>query len=230
MVAFSLITDRISNSIIKSRMAKTSSASIRSFQQASNVVAATSMPIAILVVLAFIAASSIAVIYPAFEKINRVRALHYCNGVSPFALWFGYLMFDLQFIVIQTVVVWSLFLCSFARKAVVRSKLSSWGLHPLRACHLSGNVCSFPRHQKGCLCNCCWPTYPFGCLLFCCIRYESIPWQPVQYLPKLFVYSVWSRSHVTSGKLSSRSVPNRECVRNPLWQICNRRCIEPFHV
>jgi ATP-binding cassette subfamily A (ABC1) protein 3 len=48
------------------------------------------------------------VIYPAYEKINHVRALHYCNGVSPFALWFGYFLFDLQFIIIQAFFVWGL--------------------------------------------------------------------------------------------------------------------------
>jgi ABC-type transport system involved in cytochrome c biogenesis ATPase subunit len=58
--------------------------------------------------LAFVTASSIAVIYPAYEKINHVRALHYCNGVSPFALWFGYLLFDIQFILIQAFFVWGL--------------------------------------------------------------------------------------------------------------------------
>lgn len=58
--------------------------------------------------MAFITASSISVIYPAYEKINHVRALHYCNGVSPFALWFGYLLFDIQFIIIQAFFVWGL--------------------------------------------------------------------------------------------------------------------------
>ena len=35
-----------------------------------------------------------------------MRALHYCNGVSPFALWFAYLVFDAQFIIIQSIIVW----------------------------------------------------------------------------------------------------------------------------
>ena len=43
-----------------------------------------------------------------YERVNNVRALHYCNGVSPAALWIGYLLFDAQFIVIQSLVVWGL--------------------------------------------------------------------------------------------------------------------------
>jgi ATP-binding cassette subfamily A (ABC1) protein 3 len=39
--------------------------------------------------------------YAAYEKINHVRALHYSNGVSPFALWLAYLLFDTQFIVVE---------------------------------------------------------------------------------------------------------------------------------
>ncbi len=40
-------------------------------------------------------------IFAAYEKLNHVRELHYGNGVSPFALWFAYLLFDMQFIVIE---------------------------------------------------------------------------------------------------------------------------------
>lgn len=108
MVAFSFITNRIANATVPSGIAKVSSANIRSFRVIKSNVYYLSMPISILIVLAFVAAASIAVIYPAFEKINRVRALHYCNGVSPFALWLGYFLFDLQIILIQAFIVWGL--------------------------------------------------------------------------------------------------------------------------
>lgn len=105
--AFSLITNRLANASTTRGTARLSSANIRTFTYPESNVHFMSLPIAVLIGLAFIASASIAVIYPAFEKINRVRALHYCNGVSPFALWLGYLLFDMQFIIIQSIVVWA---------------------------------------------------------------------------------------------------------------------------
>jgi ATP-binding cassette subfamily A (ABC1) protein 3 len=106
--AFSLINNRIRNSSTTIGTAQVSSVSLRSMRHMVNNVSFYSLPIALLIMLAFVTASSIAVIYPAYEKINHVRALHYCNGVSPFALWFGYLLFDMQFIIIQAFFVWGL--------------------------------------------------------------------------------------------------------------------------
>ena len=108
MEAFSLITNRIRNSSTNTGTARTTSVTLRAMRHISNNVNFLNLPITFLIVLAFVTASSIAVIYPAYEKINHVRALHYCNGVSPFALWFGYLLFDLQFILIQAFFVWGL--------------------------------------------------------------------------------------------------------------------------
>lgn len=77
------------------------------------------LPMQMLVILAFVAAVSIAVIYPsmsctlnallttqtnaisAYERKSNVRALQYSNGVSPSSLWLAYLLFDLQFLLIQ---------------------------------------------------------------------------------------------------------------------------------
>ena len=108
MEAFSFITNWIRNSSTTTGIARTSSVTMRAMRHAKNNVNFLSLPITFLIVLAFVTASSIAVIYPAYEKINHVRALHYCNGVSPFALWSGYLLFDLQFIIIQAFFVWGL--------------------------------------------------------------------------------------------------------------------------
>jgi len=107
-IGFSLLTNRIGNSTTTSGLARKSTASVRTFRNATNKVSELYMPIAILIALAFIVAASVAIIYPSFEKINRVRALQYCNGVSPFALWFGYLLFDTQIIIIQSIFVWGL--------------------------------------------------------------------------------------------------------------------------
>lgn len=108
MFGMSLITNRLANATTTTGTAKVSSANIRTFTQPKQTDNFFAMPVSILLVLGFVAAASIAVIYPAFEKINHVRALHYCNGVSPFALWFGYLLFDIQVILIQAIIVWSI--------------------------------------------------------------------------------------------------------------------------
>jgi ATP-binding cassette subfamily A (ABC1) protein 3 len=108
MLGLTLITNRIANATVTAGQARKVSAELRTMRTAPSNVSFFSMPIAVLLCLAFIVATSIAVIYPAFEKNNRVRALHYCNGVSPFALWCGYLLFDMQLIIIQAVFVWGL--------------------------------------------------------------------------------------------------------------------------
>ncbi len=108
ILGLNLITNRIANDTATSGQARKVSTEIRTMRTALSNVSFFSMPITILICLSFIVAASIAVIYPAFEKNNRVRALHYCNGVSPFALWCGYLLFDIQVIIIQGCFVWSL--------------------------------------------------------------------------------------------------------------------------
>ncbi|KAL2064305.1 hypothetical protein VTL71DRAFT_4799 [Oculimacula yallundae] len=108
MIGFSYLTNRLSNATVTTGVAKISTADVRLMRQPANKVNVLSMPIAVLISLAFISAASIAVIYPAYEKNNRVRALHYSNGVSPFALWTGYLAFDMQFVILESIIVWSI--------------------------------------------------------------------------------------------------------------------------
>lgn len=108
MLGLSLITNRIANATTTTGHARKVIAELRTMRTAQSNVSFFALPISILLCLAFIVSCSIAVIYPAFEKNNRVRALHYGNGVSPFALWFGYLLFDMQLIIIQGVFVWGL--------------------------------------------------------------------------------------------------------------------------
>jgi len=83
MIGLSLITYRLANASKATGIARKSSVNIRIFRHIESDVNFFSMPIALLLGLAFITAASIAVIYPTFEKINRVRALHYCNGKLP---------------------------------------------------------------------------------------------------------------------------------------------------
>ena len=42
-------------------------------------------------------------LYPAFERIGNIRALHYSNGVRPGPLWLSYTIFDSVFVVIVSV-------------------------------------------------------------------------------------------------------------------------------
>ncbi|OBT78091.1 hypothetical protein VF21_02752 [Pseudogymnoascus sp. 05NY08] len=103
---FNLITNRISNSSTSTGTARDITATLRNMRSPSNEVNSLSLPISALIVLAFICATSISAIYPVYERVNNVRALHYGNGVSPAALWLGYLLFDAQFIFIQSVFAW----------------------------------------------------------------------------------------------------------------------------
>ncbi|XMA20195.1 hypothetical protein WAI453_012986 [Rhynchosporium graminicola] len=110
MKGFNYLTNRLGNATATNGNARLTTADLRIMRHPENKSDSSSMSIAILICLAFIAAGSIAVIYPAFEKNNRIRALHYSNGVSPFALWTGYLAFDMQFFLIESIVVWSVIL------------------------------------------------------------------------------------------------------------------------
>lgn len=44
-------------------------------------------------------------LYPTLERIRKVRALHYSNGIQVTPLWFAYLAFDFIFVLIVSVVV-----------------------------------------------------------------------------------------------------------------------------
>ncbi|KAH8672020.1 hypothetical protein BGZ60DRAFT_449736 [Tricladium varicosporioides] len=114
LVGFNLIINRLSNASTSTGTARNIVSSVRRFEHPESVSNFYSLPISALVCLGFIAAASIAVIYPTFERVNNVRALQYCNGVSPLALWVGYFLFDLQFIIFQSIIVWA---CLFAGPA-----------------------------------------------------------------------------------------------------------------
>lgn len=43
-------------------------------------------------------------LYPTQERINRVRALHWCNGVRVLPLWTAYTLFDFVFVLIVSIV------------------------------------------------------------------------------------------------------------------------------
>jgi ATP-binding cassette, subfamily A (ABC1), member 3 len=42
-------------------------------------------------------------LYPTFERVGNIRALHYSNGVRPAALWLAYTLYDTGFVVLISV-------------------------------------------------------------------------------------------------------------------------------
>ncbi|KAG9237013.1 ABC transporter-like protein [Amylocarpus encephaloides] len=116
MVGFDYLTNRIANATTTTGTARNVVTNLRSMRHAANDVGAFQLPISVLVILGFIACTSISVIYPTFEKTNHVRALHYCNGVSPLALWVAYLLFDMQWIIIQSIIAWAILFAGPAAK------------------------------------------------------------------------------------------------------------------
>lgn len=90
-----------------------------------------------------------------YERVSKVRALQYSNGVSPFALWAAYLLFDVQFIIVEGTYTSSIStdisnLISFDslwtafrsphKGNLVSTRLHFWRNHPLRNCFLPGHI------------------------------------------------------------------------------------------
>ena len=55
--------------------------------------------------LAMIAYPAFFALYPTRERLGKVRALHYSNGVSSASLWSAYLAFDFMFVTLISVIV-----------------------------------------------------------------------------------------------------------------------------
>ncbi|KAE8392439.1 hypothetical protein BDV23DRAFT_181593 [Aspergillus alliaceus] len=103
--AFSLLTNRIANSTATQK-ARHLSTRMRLMRHVESHHDWRNLPISMLLVIALVGAVSTASIYPVYERISNVRALQYSNGVSPFALWVAYLLFDTQFIFVEGLIVW----------------------------------------------------------------------------------------------------------------------------
>jgi ABC-type multidrug transport system ATPase subunit len=64
-----------------------------------------SLQLILYITLALCAYPAFLALYPTFERLANVRALHYSSGVRPAPLWLGYLLFDGVIAVIMSVVV-----------------------------------------------------------------------------------------------------------------------------
>jgi hypothetical protein len=119
MQAFDYVTNRMSNMTATTELPREVSSTVQVLNHVPIKHDWRTLPLQMLVLLAFVAAVSTAVIYPgksptlillganntdlraAYERKSHVRALQYSNGVSPLALWIAYLLFDIQFILIE---------------------------------------------------------------------------------------------------------------------------------
>ena len=48
-------------------------------------------------------------LYPSVERLRKVRALHYSNGIRAAPLWMAYLIFDFCFVLVISAVVTGIF-------------------------------------------------------------------------------------------------------------------------
>ncbi|OKL56003.1 hypothetical protein UA08_08671 [Talaromyces atroroseus] len=97
--AFDYVTNRMSNMTASAGLTRKVSSSVQVLNHVPIKHEWRTLPLQMLVVLVFVAAASTA---------SHVRALQYSNRVSPLALWVAYLLFDIQFILIEAWVVWGL--------------------------------------------------------------------------------------------------------------------------
>jgi ATP-binding cassette subfamily A (ABC1) protein 3 len=114
MAGMSLITNRIANSTTANGKARIVTSSQRFFRVIAVNHDFRALPLVIIIILGLITSTSVAIIYPTDERINNVRSLQYCNGVSPAALWIAYLIFDMHVMIISAVVTYA---CIFTGSA-----------------------------------------------------------------------------------------------------------------
>ncbi|KAK6357647.1 hypothetical protein TWF718_001955 [Orbilia javanica] len=66
------------------------------------------IPFSLFITMAVIAGFTAAIIYPTYERVQKTRSLQYSNGVSPLSLWSAYFLFELQLIIIVSVIMYAL--------------------------------------------------------------------------------------------------------------------------
>lgn len=63
-----------------------------------------SLQLVLYITFAMCAYTAFFALYPTFERLNNIRALHYSNGVRPAPLWLAYWLFDAFFAIIVAIV------------------------------------------------------------------------------------------------------------------------------
>ena len=109
ITALNIVTNHISNtSATASEPARKVDTTYRIFRTVDKETDFRLMPLTLLITLGLIASTSVAILYPVYERINNSRALQYCNGVSPAALWLSYLLFEMQIMLLVTILTWAI--------------------------------------------------------------------------------------------------------------------------
>ncbi|TGO49071.1 hypothetical protein BOTNAR_0445g00010 [Botryotinia narcissicola] len=106
MAGMNIITNRLANSSAQTGTARKVKTTYRKFRHVNFTPDPLSIPILVFITLGLICSTSVSIMYPVFERINNVRALHYSNSVSSAALWTAYLIFDMHIGLITSVVTW----------------------------------------------------------------------------------------------------------------------------
>lgn len=114
LIGLGLITNRIANTTTTHGQAKIVHTSTRQFRTVVPRHNFFALPIIMLIVIGLIASTSVAVMYPSEERVQNVRSLQYCNGVSPAALWIAYLIYDMHSLVFASIITYA---CIFAGAA-----------------------------------------------------------------------------------------------------------------
>ena len=87
-------------------------------------------------------------LYPTFERLGNIRALHYSNGMRPASLWLSYILFDTTFVVLISIVTVVLFTSvSFCSSKVIEAdpcSLLMSGMHLAISSSYFGSSASLP--------------------------------------------------------------------------------------
>lgn len=150
-----------------------------------------SLQLVLYITFAMCAYTAFFALYPTFERLSNIRALHYSNGVRPAPLWLAYWLFDAFFAIIVAVVSvallatvslpfptpFSRMLTSFfvARRCLVRSCASLYRYMVVR--HELNTAClhrvAVVDKPVGCLCIRCWRASCFRTDLFLDVSLQS---------------------------------------------------------
>jgi len=108
LTALNVVTNRVANASATNGPARVVQTTYRTFQHVTSGANFRILPVTLLVLLGLITSTSVSINYPTYERINNMRALQYCNGVSPMALWVAYLIFDMQITVFTSAITFGL--------------------------------------------------------------------------------------------------------------------------
>lgn len=97
-----------------------------------------SLQLVLYITFAMCAYTAFFALYPTFERLSNIRALHYSNGVRPAPLWLAYWLFDAFFAVTVAVVsialLASVSTCSASHRVVFHALMNSYSARRCLVC------------------------------------------------------------------------------------------------